>query len=494
MRMIYERMEYLVRQGKDYSGLLKSLIGLLTGDTASPGLWTFYLADCVMPDDADDVLLNGRPISFVAQADDIAMWSTSPAGLQRKIDVFLLWCCVNFMVISAMKTMWMILGPPPRILPVIRVGPDIIKLVTKYKYVGVMFRSTHRYIFADQYTAKAAKGRSMSYAIFAMESFIGGLPAFEGKTLYMARLDPHLTAGCEVVLDVETELLGLLEDVQHKFIRRLLGLTYRSMLCVLFTETGILPIRYRRIVLALGYLKYLVLLPESRLAWSAYMDSMRLARLGHKGWVNDLRFVLLHLPKPVIATIGQLSSAETIDDLIDEVVKSCETSLQLTIDTSPKTVLLRNRVEKGDDGSLKAVPLHFRDYLRAPAVHHVKAVTRWLTGDSPLAVDVLRNAVRGREPVPRVWRLCRFCHAEVEDAAHIFLTCGVNEELVLLRKEFLESAYAGDDALRVLSLRIAAQDMIHTLVARRSLRNQLGKFVWNIGELLSVQDVFIAER
>jgi len=36
-----------------------------------------------------------------------------------------------------------------------------------------------------------------------------------------------------------------------------------------------------------------------------------------------------------------------------------------------------------------------------------------------LAVERLRYQERFRAPVPRAWRLCRFCHMEVEDEVHV---------------------------------------------------------------------------
>jgi hypothetical protein len=64
---------------------------------------------------------------------------------------------------------------------------------------------------------------------------IGALPPREGLQLYEARVDPHLTSGCEVVLDTEVYLVAHLE--------KLLDLNLRCMLPVLFTETGILPMQ-----------------------------------------------------------------------------------------------------------------------------------------------------------------------------------------------------------------------------------------------------------
>jgi hypothetical protein len=265
-RMLYKKMSYIVRHAGAHSSSFKSLIGVLTGDTVSPALWNIYFADLEIPDDPDDVILDGRHVSHVEQADDVALLSTSTRGLQCKINHFLIWCCLNFTIISAIKSKWMAIGPLTGRLPVLYVAEEIIELVSSYKYVGLVFSSTHRHIFAMNYPIKAAKARNMANAMFAVDSMVGCLPPFEGICLYMAQIDPHLIAGCEVCLDVDMGLLGELKDVQHMFLRRLLGLNCRSLVDVLFTEAGVMPIQYRRVKLALKYLIYLLQLPPNRLA------------------------------------------------------------------------------------------------------------------------------------------------------------------------------------------------------------------------------------
>jgi hypothetical protein len=59
----------------------------------------------------------------------------------------------------------------------------------------------------------------------------------------MARVDPILMFSCEVVLDVDEVLAQELAEIQHLFIRRLLGVGSWSMIATLFTETGLMPLR-----------------------------------------------------------------------------------------------------------------------------------------------------------------------------------------------------------------------------------------------------------
>ncbi|KAJ7894554.1 hypothetical protein B0H13DRAFT_1512904, partial [Mycena leptocephala] len=67
----------------------------------------------------------------------------------------------------------------------------------------------------------------------------------EALQLYMARVDCYLTSGCELSLDTDSNLLDEHREVQLHFLRRMLGLNTHSMLAVLFTETGQLPVRFR---------------------------------------------------------------------------------------------------------------------------------------------------------------------------------------------------------------------------------------------------------
>ncbi|KAE9403489.1 hypothetical protein BT96DRAFT_814910, partial [Gymnopus androsaceus JB14] len=132
-------------------------------------------------------------------------------------------------------------------------------------------------------------------ATLGLEPLIGCIPPKDGINLYMARVDPHLTFGCEVVLDIDLSLLGELELVQHLFLRRLLGLHRRCMLVFLFSETGLIPIRYHRITLALGFLVYLLGLPWAHLANTALKNAFSLSNRGHANWINDLVTVLYSL-------------------------------------------------------------------------------------------------------------------------------------------------------------------------------------------------------
>ncbi|TFY51663.1 hypothetical protein EVG20_g10895, partial [Dentipellis fragilis] len=223
------------------------------------------MCDLDLPVDAADICIDGRYTSYLAQADDIVIFSTSFSALQRKVDRLAHWCSVNFMAINVVKTLAMIFGPLLSVTPVLRVFGSPIAWTSKYTYIGVSLCSTTRYIFQPHYSMKALQARDCANVAFTVDSMTGLVPPWEGTRLYMARVDPHLIHGCDVILDIDAGSLTDLELLQCKYIRRLLGVSTRCSRVFLFTETGLVPLNYRRVLLSLGFLAYALAQPPERL-------------------------------------------------------------------------------------------------------------------------------------------------------------------------------------------------------------------------------------
>ncbi|KAJ7128509.1 hypothetical protein C8R44DRAFT_701007 [Mycena epipterygia] len=220
MRMVYARMRYATKFGDDNCIPFRSLIGLLTGDSASPCLWNIFFADFQLPEHPDDVRLHGRAVSQAEQADDNIIMSTSFSAFQTKVSgSFFEWCGKKRVFISARKSKWMIFGPLPSILPVLRLGDLVVELVSEFKYVGIWLTSTTANIFSKNYSIKASKARNASNAAFAMKHRIGSLPIKEGLVLYMARVDCYLISGADVSLDVDSALIKEHLEAQHLYLR-----------------------------------------------------------------------------------------------------------------------------------------------------------------------------------------------------------------------------------------------------------------------------------
>jgi hypothetical protein len=97
-------------------------------------------------------------MSHIQHADDMALFSTTAAGLQRRLHTFASWCNANSMVISVDKTKWMVFGPLP-LTPSIFFNGNVVALVHEYKFVGIWFTSVKRHLFEKHYTVKASKAQ-----------------------------------------------------------------------------------------------------------------------------------------------------------------------------------------------------------------------------------------------------------------------------------------------------------------------------------------------
>ncbi|KAJ7125760.1 hypothetical protein C8R43DRAFT_898115 [Mycena crocata] len=219
----------------------------------------------------------------------------------------------------------------------------------------------------------------------------------------------------------------------------MLGVRSQSLQAVLFSETGIWPIKYRRVHLALKNLCYLLELKHERPAWNTLQESLALARSSQISWINDLCIVLSRPYIPVELNISPEMDVKTVEQAMKDVVKSMEAWIDDEIKMSARVCdILVGRLEMDKD-TKKFVKksLDFRHYLRVKQPEHRKALTKMVLSSHCLTVERRRWKERGRKIVPCQWRLCRFCYVYVEDPAHAMFKCD-HGELIELRQNFLD--------------------------------------------------------
>ncbi|TFY53889.1 hypothetical protein EVG20_g9927 [Dentipellis fragilis] len=113
--------------------------------------------------------------------------------------------------------------PLPSLAPVLRVFGSRIAWTSECTYINVFLCSTTRYLFQPHYGMKALQARDCANVSFTVDSMTGVVPPWEGRRLYMVRVDPHLIHGCSVILDVDAGSPTAFELLQCKYLRHLLG-------------------------------------------------------------------------------------------------------------------------------------------------------------------------------------------------------------------------------------------------------------------------------
>jgi hypothetical protein len=294
-------------------------------------------------------------------------------------------------------------------------------------------------------------------------------------------VDPHLISGADVVIDVDGGALAHLEKVQTAFLRRLLGLGPYSMRAPLFTELGLVPIRYRRLIIALRYLGYLINLPSTHYARAALEDSYQLYCDGHQGYWMDVDYALRKLSIPVDLPALKNLNPNVCAELAKAVHISAMKFLDCKLEASTRLYLLHERREPLEDEPSRKITVVLRHYLELVVnAKHRKALTRLLLSQHPLAVERMRYKQRyHRENVPRHRRLCRFGCNEVETLEHALFFCAGSIELLERRDWFSDTVCVMEP--RILQVTVEnATNILKALIFRRDTVCQVAKFAHKV--------------
>ncbi|KZW00744.1 hypothetical protein EXIGLDRAFT_136105 [Exidia glandulosa HHB12029] len=481
-RLIYERMRYYVRSGAESSDEFAADMGILIGDPASPIMWLLFFSDISIPDLPDDIALDGVTLSHLEQADDIVIFATSAASLQAKLNAFYKWCSRNFLQVNKLKSWWMPLGAAPPAIPLFFLGGVSVVLRESQTYVGLRLSAASRNLFAQHAGGKGESVLALSGLIFSLlDRRCLQCPPSVARTLYRAVIDPHLTHGCDISPDASVASVTALESAQNTYLRKLLRVGKRSSTVALFSETGIVPIRYRRADLLLRFLGYLLQCPDEMYVRSALRDSVDLARQGKGSWYSDAQKALRQLHEPV--QLGFIEDSGEIDALRAAVADSARAFVAHGLQNSTKLVLLKQRPKEGafDRASWGTAPaMASRSYLRLPIPSHRVAITRLLLSDHPLAVERLRW-----EKVPHDQRLCRFCHDAVEDETHALLLCNGSPELGALRATLWGVLHAAHPDLSRALLVLEPVEILQLLCVHDAALPTFARFVRDVLEIFS---------
>ena len=109
------------------------------------------------------------------------------------------------MVVNAVKLYIMLFGHLGHNvqLPAFQFGNDTVSVVPETTYVGFHIASEGNILFAPHYSIEASKAEVVGNVILGLHKMIGSLNPWEAKKLYMALVDPHLTYGCEIIVDTK---------------------------------------------------------------------------------------------------------------------------------------------------------------------------------------------------------------------------------------------------------------------------------------------------
>lgn len=343
----------------------------------------------------------------------------------------------------------MVFGAVPDVLPTLYLQGKAIECTDSHRYLGVPFHSRSGGLFQKTYEGKATTARRTANVSLRLQKHFGDLPPTQALTIYKARIASHLTYAAEVAVDVRTASLALLEAVEVYFLRRILHVHDHSRIVILYSETGVIPLRFSRALRHLRFLRKLLALPDSRLVVRCLNTFIALWQQGAANWLGDIAHVLRRLRvKDTGDWLQWLTTVAGVDYLMGAVREASDMWLteQMGAQRLPMTIGRRERVK----GKWSSAPGVFRSYLRIRIPAHRIALTRLVTGSHFLAVEAAKwfpKPAGVTEVIPRAWRLCRMCGDDVEDEIHMMMSC-THPEIVERRSVLLLAVWVAYPALR----------------------------------------------
>ncbi|PBK80480.1 hypothetical protein ARMGADRAFT_1098208 [Armillaria gallica] len=154
--------------------------------------------------------------------------------------------------------------------------------------------------------------------------------------LYNACVDCYLTHACGLMPDAVDANVKPLMDVHKKFWRRVLRLGKKLMLIPLHSETGIIPLRSRRFLILLGYLKYLLSKDCDKYARAALESSRSFAMTGKFSWFKDVNVAGSRLKFDLEPISLEVTDPERIEEYRKVIQRSMEDRVLTEVGNSEK--------------------------------------------------------------------------------------------------------------------------------------------------------------
>ncbi|KAJ7195307.1 hypothetical protein GGX14DRAFT_404011 [Mycena pura] len=251
----------------------------------------------------------------------------------------------------------------------------------------------------------------------------------------------------------------------------------RSGVPQLYSELGIYPLRARRAELAVGYLRYLISLPDSHYARKAAVEADRLRLGNHPSWMGDLALVLNAVPfaTPPLPAFSAITPA-VCKEITDGIRAGTRQWVWSTIEGMVSIPLLHGRLEPKESGTPSVNKLCRRHYLsRVLVADHRLALTRLLCGSF-----FFRGLRTNPSLFPFATTCCRKCGLECETPGHVFMLCRAEETVAArgaledtLRRDF-------DCSLRRVFTRDGAEDLMRILIFDWNTVVPMARFVYQV--------------
>ena len=426
IQSIYGQDEASVLTQAGLTEAFRCTAGVKQGCPASPLLFGLYIdeLEALLRADADRIdapKLLDILVATLLFADDIALMSHSPAGLQYQLSILAKFCADRGLKVNVSKTKIVVFEPKRTECPPFTFEGQVLERVEVFKYLGIAFHGTRGLSCAMEHLCNSARK-----ALFALYGRCHELhivcPALQ-CTLFDTLVRPVLSYCCEVWVSIGGKVaMQQLERVYTQFLRQILGVPTTTPTKFVYAEFGKLPLKHSWLQQGLKYLCRMQQMDDSRLCKVAFRADVQLGLQWFSGIKDELRLHDIRLPRS-LADFDLAATSRALKDsfILQGMTAEPSSHLQCTY------------------FSLKT-EFRWEPYITQSKTRAVRSIlARFRTGRHWLQVCMGR-----RRRVDYGQRRCPACTGCVDDEVHAIFHCRTYAQQRLYYEDLFDSA----DSLR----------------------------------------------
>ena len=486
IRALYNSVSYLVKVRGGHLQPIFSALGLKQGCVLSPLLFNLYIDDIkyIFDETCDPVNVLKDPLSHLLYADDLALMSTSEAGLHNCLLKLKNFCDKWNLEVNLKKSQVVVFNPSGRKLSEHRFYFDgkELEVVKSYTYLGIELLSSGSFWLAK--TNLMDKARKAMFPLFSVisqfqlsctnsmnlfHSLIKPIALYNSEN--WAYFSPHQI---ETMKSNESSFLSYLtgsepDKVFQKFIKFVLGVSGSCTNVATLGELGELPLLLHGLLSTLSFWHRISNMHNNTLVKQA-IDLQYQMGPTKSDWLNTINFLLSFLNMQEHYANPSLSSTPGFRAL-------CLKKLKEIFVKQWSSHITGLYLNPGQTSKMRFYKTFKDTFEKEPYLGHLpnfyarKIITKFRCSDHTLEIEKGRH-----KNIPVENRICPVCRSNVETEIHFLQDCGEYNDP--------RTRYFGDN--------ISHADLVNILKCKDSATSH--KFLHFLEKAFKIRETHITEK